>query len=315
LVGAGHEVFGIDRAPYVGPETAEFIRADLLNPQDYESWVAAADLVCHLAAAKGDWGISKEEYFRDNVEATRSLIDVMRRVGTQRCVFYSTVSVLGPSTEPVAEDASGRPVNPYGESKAECERLFERFVEEDPLSHIVTIRPSVVFGPENPWNTNIFRLIDAIHRGRFLMIGRGREVKTTSYIDNLLDAHMFLMQQEFDEGKTGQEIFHYVDAPGETTSTLVNLIRHCLGKKANTLHLPLAIASPLALVGDAAAALTGIDVPITSARVRKFCTATNFAAAKIRTLGYQQAVTIEEAIGQTVDWYLGDYLNSSGARS
>jgi nucleoside-diphosphate-sugar epimerase len=286
-----------------------------LEPEGYESAITATDLVCHLAAAKGDWGISREEYFRDNVEATRVLIDVMRRAGTKRCIFYSTVSVLGPSKEAIAEDAPGRPVNPYGESKAACEYLFQKFVEDDRSAHVVTIRPSVVFGPENPWNTNIFRLIDAIHRGRFLMIGKGDEVKTTSYIDNLLDAHMFLMQQELDRGLAGQEIFHYVDSPGETTLGLVNLIRYSLGKEENKFHLPLVLASPIALVGDVAAALTGVDFPITSARVRKFCTATNFSAAKIRDRGYRQTVSAKQAISATVDWYVGEYLTGSGVRS
>jgi GlcNAc-P-P-Und epimerase len=60
--------------------------------------------------------------------------------------------------------------------------------EDDRDAQILVIRPSVVFGPRNPPNTNVYRLIDAIHRGRFVMIGGGAEIKTTSYIDNLIAA-------------------------------------------------------------------------------------------------------------------------------
>ena len=304
LAAKGFSVIGIDRDTSSGAGLADFIRCDLLDTGKYARSIRAGDHVCHLAAAKGDWGISKEEYYRDNVDATRALIGVARAAGVNRWLFYSTVSALGPSAEPLDESAPRRPANPYGASKAECEELFDQYVAEEPDVHVVTLRPSVVFGPENPWNTNIFRLIDAIHRKRFVMVGRGPEVKTTSFIDNLLDAHEFLMARQLRLGGRGQEIYHYVDSPGETTAALVAMIYAALRKNARPIRVPLFVAAPLALIGDALAKVTGIDLPITSARIRKFCTPTNFAAGKIRGLGFQQRVDNEAAIRRTVEWYL-----------
>jgi len=305
LVRAGHAVFALDRearAPGL-PAGVEFQRCDLTDATAYEGALSGLDLLCHLAAAKGDWGISEDEYRRDNVRATEALIGCAHRAGVRRWIFYSTVSVLGPSDVALDERARRRPVNPYGATKAECEVLFERYAAATPEARVLVIRPSVVFGPDNPDNTNIFRLVDAIHRNRFVMIGRGREVKTTSYIDNLLDAHDFLMEREWRRPTTGVEVFHYVDAPGETTAELVARIYDLLGRRPRMLRLPLALAAPLALAGDAAASLFRVDLPITSARVRKFCTATNFDAARIRAEGYRQAVGNAEALRRTVDWY------------
>jgi nucleoside-diphosphate-sugar epimerase len=316
LAAKGFSVIGIDRKPSTGSGLSEFIRCDLLDHRAYSHALRAGDHICHLAAAKGDWGISRQEYDRDNVEATRALLGAARAAGIHRWIFYSTVSALGPSAVPLEESAPRRPANDYGSSKAECEELFDRYVTDEPAAHVVTIRPSVVFGPGNPWNTNIFRLIDAIHRRRFVMVGSGGEVKTTSYIDNLLDAHEFLMDRQLRQGGNGQEIFHYVDAPGETTAALVSMIYSALNRESRPLRLPLFVASPLAMVGDALARLTGIDLPITSARVRKFCTPTNFAARKIRDLGFQQRVANMAAVHRTVAWYLetGDREGSDGER-
>lgn len=301
---AGHDVLAIDREPPAEPTARSFLRCDLTDATAYEGALSGLDLLCHLAAAKGDWGISEDEYRRDNVVATEMLLDCARRAGIRRWIFYSTVSVLGPSEVALDEHAPRRPANPYGASKAECEVLFERYVTQESDARVLVIRPSVVFGPGNPDNTNIFRLIDAINRNRFVMIGRGREVKTTSYIDNLLDAHLFLMERDTRKPSNGIEVFHYVDRPGETTAELVARIYALLGRRSPGLRIPLALAAPLALAGDAAAKLLTVDLPITSARVRKFCTATNFDARAIRAEGFVQRIGNEEALRETVAWYL-----------
>lgn len=308
---AGHHVIGLDRAPCAGDIPDDFIECDLLEKARYAPALEHVDAIWHLAAAKGDWGISEAEYFRDNLDATRALLEAAREAGVRKWIFYSTVSTLGPSDKPLDESAPRRPANPYGASKAACEELFDLYLAEEPDAHVLTIRPSVVFGPGNPWNTNIFRLIEAIHKNRFLMIGRGQEVKTTSYIENLLDAHMFLFARQSDGNRRGHDIYHYVDEPGETTAALVAQIHGLLGRKPPSLHLPLAIASPLAALADAAAWVTGIDLPITSARIRKFCTATNFSAAKIRREGFRQNVANEEALRRTVDWFLSEYIGAA----
>lgn len=307
---AGHSVMGLDREAAKHGWTEQFICCDLLDVAVYRDQLAGVDAIHHLAAAKGDWGISREEYFRDNLEATRALLSVAEGHAIEDWIFYSTVSVLGPSDTALSESAKRQPKNPYGESKAECEALFEDYVKRIPAARVVFIRPSVVFGPENPWNTNIFRLIEGICANRFIMIGRGADVKTTSYIDNLIAAHAFVMES-FTIAKVRQiEIYHYVDEPPQTTAQIVACIRDKLGKKPTKFFVPIALAAPVALLGDIAASLLDKDFPITSARIRKFCTATHFSGQKIRNLGYNQPVSSEDAVQETVDWYLNDYKES-----
>ena len=306
----GFKVIGLDRDAYEGGDVDNFIRADLCEAAEYAEILRGVDHICHLAAAKGDWGISDTSYFRDNVVATKTLLDAAHSAQVKRWMFFSSVAVLGssePSSMAVAETAPLNPINPYGTSKAECERLFGDYVDRYPDASVIMIRPAAVFGPGNPWNTNIFRLTDAIHRDRFVMIGGGDAIKATAYITNLIDAHMFLMTRQIAEEHSGCDVFHYVDEPPETTLNLVATIYRLLGKQQNGVRLPLWFASNVAKISDIVSALTRVDLPITSARIETFCRPTNYSASAIRRLGFIQSVSNEDALKETVDWYLKDY--------
>ena len=303
----GETVHGVDRVPYEGSALTDVVTGDLLDPSTLKKTPLEVDCTCHLAAAKGDWGISEEEYYRDNLEATRKIIEAGRKAGVKDWVFYSTVSTLGPHHEPVDEEADLNAINPYGGSKAEAEKLFHQLAEEDPEARVLIIRPSVVYGPGNPPSTNIYRLIDAIYNRRFAMVGPGEAIKSTSYIENLLDATLFLM----DRMERGVQTYIYVDEPALTTGQLVERIYKLLGKTPPSWHIPLSVASHIATVSDWAADLTGIDFPITAARIEKFNRSTNFDASKIREDGFEQPVSNEEALRTTVEWHLRHEYNAS----
>lgn len=247
-----------------------------------------------------DRGFSNAEYYRDNLDATRTLIEAGTEEGVKDWVFYSTVSVMGPSPDPLSEQAGFNPIEPYGASKAEAEKRFHQLAEEDPEARVLVLRPSAVYGPENPPDTNIYRLIDAIYNRRFAMVGPGEALKSTSYTENLLAATFFLMERM----ERGLQTYIYVDEPVLTTETLVTRIYELLGKTPPMWHVPLGVASPIATVSDWAADLTGIDFPITAARIEKFNRSTNFDASRIREEGFEQPVCNEEALLRTVEWHL-----------
>ena len=301
LVEQGHTVRGGDRTPMDDLPLDTSVVGDLADPAVAREAVRGpVERVYHLAAARGDWGISEEEYYHDNVSVTKSLLEAGRKEGVRDWVFYSTVSTMGPSDIPLDEEAALQPAVPYGRSKAEAERLFHDFAAERPSCRILVVRPSAVYGPENPPNTNIYRLIDAIYNRRFAMVGPGQALKTTSYIENLLMATFFLVEHM----ERGLQTYIYVDEPVLTTKKLVTRIYKFLGKTPPSWHVPLGLARPVARVSDGAADLIDIDFPITAARIEKFNRSTNFDASKIRQEGFEQPVSNEEALRKTVAWHL-----------
>ena len=299
LQSRGHDVVGLDRAEPGGAQPDSFIHTDLLAPGGLDGAFDGVDLVMHLAAARVDWGLPDEGFFRDNLHATKALLDAGTAAGITNWFFYSTVGVMRASREPLDELTPNEPIIAYGKSKSEAEKLFAGFAEANREAKVTMLRPSAVFGPGNPSNTNIYRLIDAVYKRRFVMVGNGDALKTTSYHDNLIAATLYLM----DRMTAGVETYIYVDQPVLSTGELVSLIARELGLPEPSLSLPLWIASPISKVADVAAAVTGRDLPITSARIEKFCRSTNFSPAKLLNAGFVPPVSVEDALKATVEWY------------
>lgn len=302
----GYTLVGVDRRNGFSHSLDKFIQGDLLDDTVLERSLQGVDCVLHLAATKDDFGVSDAEYFQDNLEVTRGLIQAGLKHRVVKWLFYSSVSAIGPSDVPADEQASLAPNTVYGKSKAQAETLFHNLAEEDPDAMVIIVRPSVVYGPGNYPNTNIYRLIDAIHKNRFVMVGNGEVIKTTSYIDNLVGATIFLIERM----RRGVQTYIYVDEPVMTTGMLVNNIYAVLEKKQPRWHVPLWLVSPIASISDAAGSLTGIDFPITRARARKFCTPTYYDGSSMRDLGFSQPVSNEEAVRSTIEWYLSQRASS-----
>ncbi|MFB6271722.1 MAG: NAD-dependent epimerase/dehydratase family protein, partial [Salinibacter sp.] len=89
LVNLGHTVHGADRTPMDDLPLDETTRGDLADSSVARAAMTDAECVCHLAAARADWGLSEGEYYHDNLDATRTLIEAGRKEGVTDWVFYS----------------------------------------------------------------------------------------------------------------------------------------------------------------------------------------------------------------------------------
>lgn len=301
LTARGYELTGLDRAEQNEPGLKRFVRGDLNDPTAVARALEGNSTILHLAAAKGDWGISDEEYTRDNVDGTRALLEAATAAGIRDWIFYSTVAVLGPGSRARDDFSEPAPDSAYGRSKSECEEILKQACSRVPDLRVVAIRPSAVFGAKHPDSTNIYRLIEGIRKRRFLMVGDGSTVKTTSYIDNLVAAHLFLSDLGL---APGFHPFIYVDSPAWSTGKLADSIATKLGLRWMGPRIPLGIAMTLGRLGDFAASASGVDLPVTSARIRKFCTSTVFDPSKISEAGFEQPVNLETALERTVNWHL-----------
>ena len=64
-------------------------------------------------------------YYRNNVGGTAELVSAMHDCGVRHIVFSSSCAVYGaPQAIPIGEDNPLAPVNPYGATKAACERML-----------------------------------------------------------------------------------------------------------------------------------------------------------------------------------------------
>ncbi len=76
------------------------------------------------------------DYYRNNVVASRSLIESAVRNGIGHFIFSSTAAVYGtPEIVPVPEDARKAPINPYGNSKLRTEMMLADVAHAHALSY------------------------------------------------------------------------------------------------------------------------------------------------------------------------------------
>ncbi|MBN2371317.1 MAG: UDP-glucose 4-epimerase GalE [Vicinamibacteria bacterium] len=108
---------------------ARFVLGDILDAAALSAAMACGvDAVMHLAAFKaaGESMIHPEKYAVNNITGTINLLNAACEIGVRRLVFSSSAAVYGePRYVPVDEAHPCNPVNFYGFTKLEIERLLE----------------------------------------------------------------------------------------------------------------------------------------------------------------------------------------------
>ena len=143
LLDAGHSVVVFDNLSSGLRENlfpdAEFVHGDLQHELDLRAVLAGAypggvraDAVVHLAAAKaaGESMANPEKYSTANLGGTIKVVNAICAVGIKRLVFSSSAAVYGtPEYVPLDERHPTSPINYYGFTKLEIERLLHWYDE------------------------------------------------------------------------------------------------------------------------------------------------------------------------------------------
>lgn len=146
LLDLGHEVTALDNLcrgrNRAVPAGARFVAGDIADREllDRVFREAKFDAVMHFAALAevGESMRVPELYFRNNTAGTLNLLETCVRHKVLRFVFSSTAAVFGqPQTPLIDESAPKNPVNPYGESKLQTERMLEWFQKVHGLRYAV----------------------------------------------------------------------------------------------------------------------------------------------------------------------------------
>ncbi len=102
------------------------------------------DAVVHLAGLKavGESVAKPLLYYRNNIDSTLSLLEVMAEYGCEKLIFSSSATVYGaPKTLPITEEAeAGGCTNPYGWTKYMIERIIEGAAAANPKLSAVLLR-------------------------------------------------------------------------------------------------------------------------------------------------------------------------------
>lgn len=158
LIEAGHTVVVADnlsnsskesllRVEKVTGSEIPFYEIDISNKKALEDIFSthSFDAAIHFAGLKSvGESVSKPlEYYRNNIDSTLSLVEVMRDRGVKKLVFSSSATVYGePEKLPLDEECRiGVGVtNPYGQTKFMIEQILQDVSASDPEFEITLLR-------------------------------------------------------------------------------------------------------------------------------------------------------------------------------
>jgi len=260
------------------------------------------DSVILLAAEHHDDVLPVSLYYEVNVEGAKNVLEALDKKGINKIVFISSAAVYGLGKPNPAETYVLEPSSHYGRSKVSAEKLLQDWRQKSPQNRSLTIiRPAVIFGEDN--KGNVHNLLRQIASGKFIMIGNGLNKKSMAYVGNATAFIRYCLNTN----TTGERIFNYVDNPDLNMKELVNEVEKSLEKNLPPVHLPYWLGLLGGFGFDLLIWITGRKFPISSVRIKKFCTTTQFDATLAHNTGFVAPFTIAEGLNRTLKSEFGDH--------
>jgi len=180
---------------WIGHPGFEFIEGDLLERDASLMAVEGCSQVFHLAANPEVQAnkAGPEEHFRQNIEATYSLLEaVAERGGIELLVFSSTSTVYGEAAVLPTPEGYGptKPISMYGASKLACEALISAYASMHGFKAVI-YRLANVVGPRSNHGV-IWDFVGKLRGspGELEVLGDGSQSKSYLYIDDCVDGFL-----------------------------------------------------------------------------------------------------------------------------
>lgn len=290
LLARGWTVRGVDVRP--GPAVTV---GDVSRPGTWRDVLVGADLVVHAAAVTTESG-DPAQFWRVNVEGTRTLLDEAARAGVGRVLHLSATVVHGRAF-PDGVDETG-PVrmtgSPYTDTTvaAEHQALLAAAAGRVPVT---VVRLGEVYGPHGQMWT--VRPVELMRRGLFVLLDGGRGVLSPTYVDDAVDGGLAAALSDHGVG----EVFHITGGHGVPTADYFGGYADLLGMRLRGLHptAAAAVAGPLGLVSRA----VGWHPPLSSRTIEYVTHPGTYSIAKAgQVLGWSPRVSLEEGMDRTAEW-------------
>ena len=270
------------------PPGVELHRGDLASePAVLARFADGADVLYHCAAEIRD----PERMMEVNAGGTGRLVTAAQgRVG--RWVQLGSVAVYGaPEAGVITEDTPLAPIDVYGRSKAEADRLVLGTAERGAFAARI-LRLAKVFGAgtESANNEILFRLFALIDRGLFFFIGPPGALTHYVHMENVVDA---LVRCGRSAGPESRVYNLSDDSPIER---FVAEIAGALGKSAPVLRLP---ERPVRWAARMCGLIPGS--PLDDKRVAALVNRASFPITRARDeLGYTHRVPVAAGVRELV---------------
>ena len=179
----------------------EFHNVDVSNYDEVLSVIDTPDGIFHQAALASVPQSFKEpeKYHKVNVIGTENIFKIGKKFGA-KVIFASSSSIYGDKTQfPIQEDVEKKPLNPYGQTKLDDEKIASTYAAEG--LRVIGLRYFNVYGiGQNPSYAGVIpKFIERLSEHKPPIIeGDGINVRSFTYIDDVIRANFLAFESDVD---------------------------------------------------------------------------------------------------------------------
>jgi len=275
---------------------AEIHRGDITKKKSLAGACKGVDSVLHCAGIIHPKRFTKI-LFEINTKGTKYMLEEAFSHDVKRFVYISSNSAQGVNVRRdilMEESHKDNPYMKYGESKYLAEQLVKKFQKKGMSTTI--IRPCWFYGPGQPdRQTKLMKMIIA---GNPLLFGDGRNLRSMTYTDNLIQGIMLAEKKKEADGQT----YWIADEKPYSTNEIYGTIAKLLGvTKLKPRKIP-ALFPWGARIADWWLQLFGLyEINIHVGGEMTLNIACSVEKAK-RELGYKPKIALEEGMRRSIEW-------------
>jgi nucleoside-diphosphate-sugar epimerase len=285
---------GVDAGP-VERLGAEVVRADLRDRRALRDACKGADLVVHAAGIIHPQRV--QQLFDINVEGTRNILDEAIAAGAKRFVFISSNSPAGfnaSAAQLMSEEDPPKPYLAYGLSKLQAEWLVNDAFRAGRIETVI-LRPCWFYGPNQPRRQS--RFFSMIQGGKPIVVGRGDNLRSMTYVDNSVQGVMLASSAERAAGET----YWITDRRAYSFIEIIQTVAKLLEVDVRPRYLP-RVTSDVARFVDSLLQMTGLyNQEIHVAGELAATIAASIDSAR-NDLGYDPEIELEEGMRRSIAW-------------
>lgn len=273
---------------------------------------AGCDGIVHVAAKVGVSG-AWEEYRSVNVDGTAHVLAAAQESAIGRVVHVSSPSVAH-GGEPIVGGLADPPVLGrsrawYPESKAMAE--IDALAAATDALGVVAIRPHLVWGPGD--TQLVGRIVQRAAAGRLALVGDGRALVDTTYIDNAVGALIAALDAVHPAAVCSGRAYVVSNGEPRMIRELVAGICRAAGVEFTPRNVSLRVGRTMGAIVERVWPLLRRDdePPLTEFLAEQLGTAHWFDPRPARDeLGWTPTVSIDEGLHRLADWFAERPLSS-----
>lgn len=255
----------------------EVIIGDLNDANSLKIATKGVAIVYHLAAKLHvPLNSNDPELHTVNVNGTKNILNACVLNNVSKFIFFSSMAIcFGSDSEVMDELTSFSPMGKYGESKIKAGEFVQQYHEKYKID-VTTLIPVVVYGKGEIGN--VAKLINYINKRRFILIGDGSTVRSIVYINNVVEAALCAAENPLSSGQT----YIVTDKDNCSLKEMAEFISTELRVPLHRFHIPVKLASYLALLGDISEKYLKTKLPFNSDILKRLLTNQVCSSRKIQ---------------------------------